>query len=63
MRRTIYSAMTTEELIDFALQRDNVSEMEVELAQRLYVAMGMLEDVNGANAGSESEGSRQKAVN
>jgi hypothetical protein len=63
MKRTIYSLLGSGELTEFALLRDNVTEMEIELAQRLQIAMAMLEEVNGADSRRESEGRRQKAAN
>jgi hypothetical protein len=62
MQRTVYSALNSEELVDFAVQRDNATQMEIELAQRLMVAMAMLEEVNGADAGSESQERRKAAA-
>lgn len=62
MQRTVYSALNSEELVEFAVQRDNATQMEIELAQRLLIAMAMLEDINGADAGSESQEGRQRAV-
>lgn len=62
MQRTVYSALSSDELTEYALQRDNATEMEIELAQRLFIAMGMLEEING-DARSESEECRQKAAN
>lgn len=40
--RTVYSTLSTEELIDFAVMRDNRSELEIELAERLEQAVLML---------------------
>lgn len=62
MQRTVYSALASEELVEFAVHRDNATQMEIELAQRLFVAMGMLEEINGADARSGGEEGRQRAV-
>jgi hypothetical protein len=63
MQRTVYSALNSEELVDFAVQRDNATQMEIELAQRLMVAMAMLEEANGADARGESQERRKAAAN
>lgn len=61
MYQTEYSYLTTEELVHYALSRDNRSSLELELAQRLDIAMGMLmdedEDEEGHDAGSQSQAS------
>lgn len=44
MLRTTYSFIHTRELVQFALARDLRSEMEVELAQRLELALNMIEE-------------------
>lgn len=44
MLRTVYSHLTTEELLGFAMGRDSRSDMEVELAQRLMLAVDMMDD-------------------
>lgn len=62
MQRTVYSALNSEELVDFALQRDNATQMEIELAQRLGIAMAMLEKENAEDARGRSQEGRQKAV-
>ena len=43
MNRTAYSSLPTDELITYALARDNRNDMETELAQRLMLACQMLE--------------------
>jgi hypothetical protein len=63
MERTVYSLLGSNELTQFALQRDNVTQMEIELAQRLQIALAMLEEINGADSGRESQECRQKAAN
>lgn len=63
MLRTVYSTMASEDLVEFALQRDNVTQMEIELAQRLHIALGMLEEEeDGADAGRQSQSSGKKAA-
>lgn len=59
MYQTEYSYLTTEELVHYALSRDNRSSLELELAQRLDIAMDMLmdEDEDGCDAGSQSQAS------
>ncbi len=44
MIRTVYSTLSTEEVAAFAMVRDNRTDMEVELAQRLLSAKDALED-------------------
>lgn len=39
---TAYSALPVEDLVDYALQRDIRTDLEIELAQRLRVALDML---------------------
>jgi hypothetical protein len=39
---TPYAALAVEDLVDYALNRDNRSDLEIELAQRLAVALAML---------------------
>lgn len=63
MKRTVYSMLSSDELVDFALARDNATEMEIELAQRLGIAMAMLEEINGADARGSGEGRSQEAAN
>lgn len=43
MIRTEFAVCTTEELINFALLRDNRTSMEIELAQRLMLAIDKIE--------------------
>ena len=59
MYQTEYSYLTTEELVHYALSRDNQTSLELELAQRLDIAMNMLmdEDEDGYDAGSQSQAS------
>lgn len=45
MDKTCYSAVGTDELILFACSRDNRTDMETELAQRLMLAMDMLSEM------------------
>lgn len=40
---TEYSCLTTEDLIQYALQRDNRTPMEEELAERLEILLNILE--------------------
>lgn len=56
MYQTEYSYLTTDELVHYALTRDNRTSLELELAQRLDIAMEMLfdEDDDGDDAGSPS---------
>jgi hypothetical protein len=44
MKRTSYSCLPTDDLITYALARDSHTEMEVELAQRLMLAVSMIEE-------------------
>lgn len=61
MYQTEYSYLTTDELVHYALSRDNRNSLELELAQRLDIAMDMLmdedEDEDGYDAGSQSQAS------
>lgn len=59
MYQTEYSYLTTDELLNYALNRDNRSGLELELAQRLDIAMDMLmdEDEDGVDAGSSCQAS------
>jgi len=50
MHRTIYSLMSSSDLVAYSLLRNDRSELEIELAQRLYVALMMLEEDDGDNA-------------
>jgi hypothetical protein len=57
MYQTEYSYLTSDELVHYALTRDNRSSLELELAQRLEIAIDMLcydEDDDGDDAGSPS---------
>lgn len=57
MYQTEYSYLTSDELVHYALSRDNRSSLELELAQRLEIAIEMLlgdEDDDGYDAGSPS---------
>ena len=62
MLRTVYSTMASEDLVEFALQRDNVTQMEIELAQRLQIALVMLEEEDGADSGSASQSGGKEAA-
>ena len=44
MRVTTYSCVETIDLIDYALCRDNSTQLEIELAQRLEIAVNMLDE-------------------
>lgn len=56
MLRTPYSHMTTNELLVFTLGRDNSTFLEVELAQRLTIAVDALdEDGLAEEAGGGAE--------
>lgn len=44
MKRTSYSALPTWDLLNYALSRDIGTDMEIELAQRLQIALGMIEE-------------------
>lgn len=44
MRVTSYTCVETIDLINYALVRDNSSDLEIELAQRLEIAVNMLEE-------------------
>lgn len=44
MDRTTYSFIPTRELTVFALSRDSRTELEIELAQRLELALDMIEE-------------------
>lgn len=59
MYQTEYSYLTTNELLNYALNRDNLSSLELELAQRLDIAMDMLfdEGEDGVDAGSACQAS------
>ena len=39
MRHTVFSPHTTEEILSFVLRRNNRTDLEVELAQRLEIAL------------------------
>lgn len=56
MYQTEYSYLTSDELVHFALCRDNRTSLELELAQRLDIALDMLcdEDDDGDDARSPS---------
>lgn len=58
MYQTEYSYLTSDELVHYALSRDNRSSLELELAQRLEIAIEMLlgdeDDDDGYDAGSPS---------
>lgn len=63
MLRTEYAVMETQELIDYALLRDNRRSMEVELAQRLSIALSRineLEDEHGYDARGQGKSGGQK---
>lgn len=63
MKRTVYSIIASDELCEFAVLRDNATEMEIELAQRLTIALAMLEEINGADSRRESQERRKAATN
>lgn len=44
MLETPYSLMSSRELVELALCRDNRNELEIELAQRLDLALDVLEE-------------------
>ncbi len=44
MYLTAYSALDTRDLVAYALMRDSRTELEVELAQRLDLALDMIEE-------------------
>ena len=44
MECTPYAALTTEDLVDYALHREAKTDLEIELAQRLQIALDMLEN-------------------
>jgi hypothetical protein len=44
MNRTCYSCLPTDDLLIYALSRDNRTDMEVELAQRLILSIDMLKE-------------------
>ena len=44
MKRTCYSCLPTDDLLIYALTRDNRTDMEIELAQRLALAVDMLKE-------------------
>ena len=56
MRHTEYSVMTTEELLLFAVTRPKLTALEVELMQRLTIAMDMLQERTN-DAGKPSQAS------
>lgn len=63
MLRTEYAVMETKDLIDYALLRDNRRSMEIELAQRLSIAVDRikeLEDENGDDPRGQAETRSQK---
>jgi hypothetical protein len=46
MSDTIYSDMESRELVELATCREDATELEVELAQRLDLALDMMEELN-----------------
>lgn len=56
MVRTIYSLMSSNDLVAYCLLRNDRSELETELAQRLYVALLMLEETDGNDARGPCKG-------
>lgn len=48
MRDTPYSLMTARELVELAICRDTSTELEVELAQRLDLALDLLGESDDA---------------
>jgi len=44
MNQTAYSCVSTTDLIIYAIARDNRTDMELELAQRLMLACQMIEE-------------------
>lgn len=60
MYQTEYSYLTSDELVHYALTRDNRTSLELELAQRLDIAIDMLcseDEDDGYDAGSQSQAS------
>lgn len=49
MVRTSYSFLSTDELVHIALARDKRTEMEVELAQRLELALDKIAELEEEN--------------
>lgn len=49
MIETPYSLMPTRDLVELAICRDSRTHLEVELAQRLDLALDMLEESPGAD--------------
>jgi hypothetical protein len=47
MEHTVFSPYTTEELLNFAQLRDKRTDLEVELAQRLELALQRIEELEG----------------
>jgi hypothetical protein len=43
MKITEYASLTAEELIQFALMREGATSLEIELAQKLMIAVDMIE--------------------
>lgn len=44
MQTTVYAGMNNRELAELAICRDTRSQLETELAQRLLIALDLLED-------------------
>lgn len=61
MYQTEYSYLTSDELVHYALTRDNRTSLELELAQRLDIALDMLcsdeDEADGIDARSQSQAS------
>jgi len=49
MVHTVFSPYTTEELLNFAQLRDTRTDIEVELAQRLEIALQRIEELEGGD--------------
>lgn len=47
MIRTAYAPLRDDELLTFEASRTARTDMEIELAQRLHVALGLIEDLGG----------------
>lgn len=45
MQKTVYSPLQDNELVELALCRDTKTNLEVELAQRLQIALGMISEM------------------
>lgn len=59
MKTTVYAQFDSRELVELTLCRRETTELEVELAQRLDVALDMLEESECYDAGRQSQERRQ----